>query len=487
MDMRTIVRFLSSIVVAGVLCFSAATIWASVTARVSGTINDPRGGVIANVKVVIVDEQTGIQETTRTDTQGFYSFPSLPVGHYDIEVNQPGFKAYSQTGLILNVNTALRVDVTLQIGQVNQHVTVRAAAVQVETTSSQMGEVIGATKMTAVPLNGRSYTDLLALQPGVAPVSSGQYNTLPVSGNLNAGSLSISGGRESANGFMVNGGNVEEPTYMSTAVIPNLDSIAEFRILTNNFDAEYGNYSGGQVNVITKSGTNQFHGDVFEFLRNTDLDARNYFSPARGKFIQNQFGGTGGGPIRRDKLFFFGDYQGTRQILGESTGLVLVPSAADHTGNLSDIASQLTGNVTGGNWASRLSQELGYPVTQGEPYYLPGCTVNTACVFPNAIVPQSAITIPSSNLFKYIPLPNDGPNFTTAADNATLKDDKGGIRIDYGGADSRSGMISGYYFLDDFTTSDPYTSSSFPGFSTSNDGRAQMINVSDTRAFGPPW
>jgi hypothetical protein len=143
-----------------------------------------------------------------------------------------------------------------------------------------MGEVISDVKMTTVPLNGRSYTDLLALQPGVTPVSSGQYGALSVSGNLNPGSLSVNGGRESANGFMVNGGNVEEGAFNGTSIIPNLDSIAEFRIITNNFDAEYGNYSGAQINAITKSGANAFHGDVFEFLRNTDLDARNFFSSA---------------------------------------------------------------------------------------------------------------------------------------------------------------------------------------------------------------
>ncbi len=190
--------------------------------------------------------------------------------------------------------------------------------------------------VAALPLNGRSYTDLLALQPGVLPVTTitsltvqglGQSVFSP-SGDLNPGTLSINGQRESANGFTVNGADAEETGSMAAAIVPNLDSIAEFRILSSNFDAEYGKYTGGQINVITKSGTNQFHGDVFEFLRNTDLDARNYFSPTRGTFIQNQFGGTAGGPIVRNKVFFFSDYQGTRQIQGTDTGLIPVPSLA---------------------------------------------------------------------------------------------------------------------------------------------------------------
>jgi hypothetical protein len=136
----------------------------------------------------------------------------------------------------------------------------------------------------------------------------------PVSGDLNAGNLSVNGMREANNGFLLNGATVQESGFGGTAVIPNLDSIAEFRIITNNFDAEYGNYSGGQINVITKSGTNGYHGDLFEFLRNTNLDGRDYFVPTRGAYHQNQFGGTFGGPIKRDKIFFFGDYQGNRVV-----------------------------------------------------------------------------------------------------------------------------------------------------------------------------
>src|ERR1700723_3324038 len=183
-----------------------------------------------------------------------------------------------------------------------------------------MGEVINSDQMTDVPLNNRSYTDLLSMQAGVTPSTSITSSTvqdvgasaLSPSGDLNPGTISINGQREFANAFLVNGSDVEEDVNMGAAIIPNLDSIAEFRILTNNFDAEYGEFSGGQINVITKSGTNSFHGNVFEFVRNTDLDARNFFSPTRGAFDQNQFGGTIGGPIGKNTIFFFGDYQGTR-------------------------------------------------------------------------------------------------------------------------------------------------------------------------------
>src|ERR1035438_7403251 len=208
-----------------------------------------------------------------------------------------------------------------------------------------MGEVVTGSQMTAVALNGRSYTDLLALQPGIVPVTTqtpdsivmaGVTTAIAPSGVLNAGNQSISGQREDANGYIVNGGDVKELMNGGTLVVPNLDSIAEFRVLTNNFDAQYGNYSGGVVNVVTKSGGNVVHGDGFEFLRNTDLDARNYFSPQRSFYRQNQFGGTIGGPIRKNQLFYFGDYQGTRQSQGVDTGLIPVPSRSDRSGDRSE-------------------------------------------------------------------------------------------------------------------------------------------------------
>jgi hypothetical protein len=346
----------------------------------------------------------------------------------------------------------------------------------------------------ALPLNGRSYTDLLALQPGVVPVTTitaltvqglGQSVFSP-SGDLNPGTLSINGQRESANGFMINGADAEEAGSMAAAIVPNLDSIAEFRILSDNFDAEYGKYTGGQINVITKSGANQFHGDAFEFLRNTDLDARNFFSPTRATFIQNQFGGTAGGPIVRNKVFFFSDYQGTRQIQGTDTGLIPVPSLADRTGNLSDQSSLLTGTVSGPYFANLLSQKLGYPVTTGEPYYIPGCTSPSQCVLPNATIPQSAWSAPAVNLLKYIPAPNlPGNVFSTSAYNQILNDEKIGERVD---ANTAWGTVFGYYSLDNYTENNPYPTAqggaNVPGFNGLNTGLAQLAVFGNTKTFG---
>ena len=468
-----------------------------------GTITDPTGTLVPGARVTATDTATAMGRTVTTDGQGFYSFQGLPIGRYDVEVNAPGFKPLRRTGVVIAVNSKVVVDASLAIGEHTDTVTVSESAAHVETADTQMGEVITGKQMTAVPLNGRSYTDLLALQSGVVPVTSLTSDTtqdvgvsaFSPSGDLNPGTISINGQREFANSFVLNGSDVEEDVNMGAAIVPNLDSIAEFRILTSNFDAEYGEFSGGQISVVTKSGTNAFHGDAFEFLRNTDLDARNYFSPTRGAFDQNQFGGTLGGPIRKNKVFFFADYQGTRLTQGVDTGQIPVPSLQDRAGNLSDIASSFMtigqeGNpvpttVSGPYWASQLSQKLGYAATAGEPYYFPGCTSPAQCVLPNAIIPRRAWSAPAANLLQYIPAPNN-PNgtFSTSAYNQTLQDDKGAYRLD--GA-TRQGMLSAYYSLDGWSQNNPYPvaqgGANVPGFNALNFGRAQLLALGDTKTL----
>jgi hypothetical protein len=489
-------RAAKAICVVGVL--SAAMVWASVGGRISGTVKDPSGSVIPSAQITIREVNTGLSYTTTTDDKGSYTFPLLPVGHYVLDVQASGFRGYERQGIALDTNAALTLNASLEVGKIAQSVTVSDNTLHVETTSTQMGQVITGRQMTAVPLDGRSYTDLLSLQPGVAPataitsstVQDVGATTLNPSGTLNPGNLSVNGQRETANYFSVNGSDVEEDVNAGTAIIPNLDAISEFRIVTGNFDAEYGEYSGGQISVITKSGDNSFHGNAFEFLRNTDLDARNYFSPTRGVFRQNQFGGTVGGPIRRDKLFFFLDYQGTRQTQGVDTGSISVPSDADRTGNLLDYTNQpggnqLTGLVGGPYFANLLTQKLGYNVVAGEPYYLPGCVSSSVCVFPNAVIPQSAWSVPAQRLLQYIPAPNTPlGTFATSAYNQTVRDDKAGARVD---ANTRWGLVSAYYFIDDFDLDNPYpvaqSGASVPGFDALTTGRAQLLSLGDTKTF----
>jgi hypothetical protein len=476
--------------VAVLLCGAIA--WASVGGSVAGIIKDPGGRVVANAEIIFREARTGLTYQTRSDNRGAYTFPVLPVGHYELQVQAPGFSSYERTDVVLDTNAALTIDAALQVGVVAETVSVVDNTLHVETSSTQLGQVITGRQMTAVPLDGRSYTDLLALQAGVAPQTSITATTvqdvgatvLNVSGTLNPGTISVNGQREFANYFSVNGADVEEDVNAGTSVIPNLDAIDEFRIITSSFDAEYGEFSGGQVNVVTKSGGNHFHGNVFEFLRNTDLDARNYFSPTRGAFRQNQFGGTLGGPIHRDRVFFFADYQGTRQTQGVDTGTISVPSAADRLGNLSDLSNNLTGVVGGPYFANLLTQKLGYGVTSGESYYVAGCVSSSQCVFPNATIPQAAWSTPAQKLLQYIPAPNTALGYATSSFNQIVRDDKGSFRAD---ANTRAGLLSAYYFIDDFNLDDPYpvvqSGASVPGFNAITTGRAQLFALGNTQTF----
>src|SRR6201999_2884716 len=239
---------------------------------------------------------------------------------------------------------------------------------------------------------------LLGLQAGVVPVTSESIQQdRPVSGYIKSpGNVSVNGQRETANAFLVNGGDVSEGRNMGAGLIPNLDSVEEFRLITNSFDAEYGKFSGAVVNAITKSGTNGFHGDAFEFLRNDKLDAKNYFTSNKSELRRNQFGYAAGGPAIKNKLFWFSDYQGTRQVQGAETGLVSVPTDAQRAGAWPP--ADPTGTVDGAYWAQVLSTRLGYPVAKDEPYSTATCTTTAACVFPGGVIPKSAWSAPAVNI-----------------------------------------------------------------------------------------
>ncbi len=313
---------------------AAISLHADVTGSILGVVTDSSSGVLGGVQVVATNLETGLSRTASSDPTGQYRLLALPVGHYKVEATLAGFQKFLSTGVELTVNEELRVDIVLQVGSVEQAVEVKALPIQVETTSTQLGDVIGEQKLLSLPLNGRSYIDLLGLQAGVIPVTASSIQQdRPVSGNLSAGNLSVNGQRETANAFLVNGGDVSEGRNLGASVIPNLDSVAEFRLITNSFEAEYGKFSGAVMNAITKSGSNGFHGSAFEFLRNDQLDARNFFDPDRGAFKRNQFGYAVGGPFLKNKLFWFTDYQGTREVRGLSTGFVQVPTVAERSGN----------------------------------------------------------------------------------------------------------------------------------------------------------
>jgi len=492
------VRWVAPIVLA--LCVLLNSSWADVGGRIAGVVTDPSSAFLAGATVTLSNTNNGTKQTATTNEQGRYSFPAVPVGKYELEISAPGFQTHKKIGIGIDLDTALQIDAALKIQQSQQSVDVNDSVITVQMSDTEIGQTIASQQVVDVPLNGRGYTDLLATQAGVSPVttsgasnssSGGGFGTVPVAGNENTGQFSINGQRESANEFFLNGASVQETIGQQAGIIPNLDSIAEFRIISGNADAEYGGFNGGLVNVITKSGGDRFHGSAFEFLRNTDLDANSYFSPQRPDFQQNQYGGTFGGPIKKGRAFFFVDYQGQRTVEGIETGIASVPSLLNRAGNFSDSAGTFTGKVNGSFLAQTLSSRLAYPVNLGEPYYTPGCTANTQCVLPNAIIPQSAFGLPATKMLQYIPPPNVGSNeFSSGAEKMRTDDDKGSARIDLNSA--RYGNVSAYYFVDGYTLDNPYPAG-FGGatvpapngaYDALSSGTDQVAVLRDTKTIG---
>ncbi len=454
--------------------------------RVAGVVHDATGGVIPGAEVTLRQSNqsnAATPPTEQTDGQGSFQFAVPAAGTYTIDVKAPNFTVYHAQATVSAEAPSANLDVTLVVNGSAETVEVTADALAAETTSTQLGETLESKKMESVPLNGRNFTDLMAVQAGIVPVNTAQPGAVimtgvastPPSGDANPGNLSISGQREDSNGFRVNGADVEEDVNMGTSIVPNLDAIDSFRVLTSNFDAEYGNSSGGQVLVSTKAGTEQWHGSAFEFLRNTALDARNYFSSDRAAYRQNQYGGTVGGPVFRTSAHWFGDYQGTRLTEGIDTGDISVPSMAERSGDFSQVP--LTGSVNGNAWAAQLSSALGQMVTPSESY---------AQVFPTGQIPQSIWSAPAKYLLASIPEPNAGTAvYETAAAAETLGDNKGGLRADWTHGKQ---ALTGYYFLDNYSLDNPYPTgtggASVPGFDATSNGRAQLTSFEHTMTFG---
>jgi len=439
--------------IVSIVLTSAVVLRADVTGSILGVVHDRSQAVVAGAKVVATNIQTNLKQETTSAGDGSYRILALPAGNYRLTVTASGFRTFTETDIEVKVNDQLHFDVTLDVGTVTEHVEISANAVQVQTENTQLGDVIDSKKMLALPLNGRSYLDLLGLQAGVAPGNSNQaiQQDRPVSGNLNPGNLSVNGQRETANAFLVNGGDVSEGRNLGAGLVPN-------------------------------------------------LDAKNYFAPGKSELRRNQFGYTLGGPIWKNHLFFFSDYQGTRQVQGAETGLVTVPTPAQLSGHIDPAAFMTTdsnGNpvpttVDGAYWAQVLTQRLGYTVSQNEPYSIAGCTTPAdaqagVCVFPGGVIPQPAFAKPVAGYLPFIPaptLPGDVRNYSNNSQKNTVNDDKYGERVDFN--NRKTGNWSWYYHLDNSNLHNALPSSfpSVPGFPTTTPSRAQAFVMSNTKTFG---
>lgn len=306
------------------------------TAEVLGTVRDSTGAVVPNATVTLLNELTGIEAKTTSDANGNYSFLNVRVGRYTVTAEAPGFSKFTTTGVAVNVNARQRVDVTLQVGAVTEIVEVKDIAATLQTDSSEKGQVVRTEQIVELPLNGRNYSDLALLATNVRKSPIAMSATTPREGSFN-----VNGMRSTYNNFLLDGMDnnaygTSNQGFSNQVARPSPDAVAEFKVITSNFSAEYGRVGGAVVNVVMRSGTNQFHGTAYEFFRNTKLNAVGFFKPAGGvkpTLNQNQFGTTIGGPFVRNRLFFFAAYEGLR-VIQKTLYFATIPNMNDRAGIL---------------------------------------------------------------------------------------------------------------------------------------------------------
>ena len=467
--------------------------------RILGRVSDPAGAVLPNAKVALVNEATGVSRDTKTNEGGDYDFVEVPVGTYRLEFDLTGFKKNVRHGVSLDINQVITLNMTMQLGAAQEVVDVTSEAPLVETTSTQLGAVVGDRAVSELPLNSRDTYQFLQLQPGVMSTV-GSSNSI-VYGSNNAGAVSVNGGRGRSNNFSVNGGDANDQFVNLPTVQPSPDSIQEFRVLTNTFDAEYGRNSGSVVNVVTKSGTNQFHGNVYEFFRNKVLNANAYCFSADGcpkpQFNQNQFGGTFGGPIVKDHTFFFASYEGRRIRQGIQSPAVAVPTAAERPSdtNVVNTASGpvLVADLSEAGAAAPFSGTLvnSYALAQRSGCQaavtaLGGKTVQDNAlysdIFPNNQIPLACMDATAVDLLQLVPTPTNGSTLVTVpvqperGDQFTVKFDQ---RI------NNQQNLSVYYYFDDHRLVSPFAQfqaagANVPGFASITAERFQQWNISHT-------
>lgn len=329
-----------------------SAVWAvDPTGTIAGNVSDPSGAAVAGAKVTATNLNTGLTRDTTTGANGAYIFPLLPVGFYSIAVEAAGFRHFEQRGIEVKTDQSASVPVALALGSASQSITVEANAEMVQTQSGALSQVVGQQKIVELPLNGRNAATLVLLTPGTADTTAGNFSgcqdTIQSTSYPGAQAVSANGARTDMVNYNLDGASNQDPYTNVNNPFPNPDALEEFSVQTNSFSAEYGRGSGAIVNVVTKSGTNNFHGSAFDFIRNGDVNARNFFAAQPDQLKRNQFGGSLGGPIVRNKLFFFGSYQGTQSRNVTEGNSATVPSAAERAGDFSEISRQLVNPFTG--------------------------------------------------------------------------------------------------------------------------------------------
>jgi len=443
------------------LVILALPVWAQTTGRISGFVKDPADAAVPSV--IVTTRMTQQQTTSKatTNSEGFYDFEALPPGDYEFTFEAPGFRRQVRSGVELTINENLRVDASLEVGSLETQVTVTGAAPLVDTVSPTLSGLIDDRRVVDLPLNGRNIMSLAGVLPGVLGVSVPQQMDNARSGPI----MDVNGGRSNMNLFTFNGGYFNNPSRNTGVNYPPPDAVEEIRILTHDFSAEYGHNPGSQVMVVSKSGTNQFHGGAWEFLRNNDLNARNFFAPTVPVVHQHQFGGAGGAPIRKDSLFIFGVYQGLINHQQAQSVQSFVPTAAQRSGDFIALKTTLNDPVS-----PITSKPMTDPVT-GSP-----------CVAGNQIA-AGCINPASAKLLGFVPQTDSGTIVVLAA--SPIRGDMGMGRVDWNQTSNQ--RIFGSYCLDRNSHSSPLAGSSTLAnyMSESFNESTDVVVVNDVYTFSP--
>ena len=428
-------QFIFLVSVLAILAFFAPAASAQTTASLRGTITDQSGATVAGANITLTNTGTGISRTAVSTADGSYLFEQVQVGKYKVSVEKSGFTTFVREGITLELNQFGRLDVSLKVGQETQIIEVTGNVAQVDTTGAVLGKVEDQRMIVDLPLVNRDTLQLGLLQAGVFS---------PDQDDSSGNEFSVSGQRSESLTFLLDGANNTDFLGNNIVVSPNPDAVEQFKILTNNYDAQYGRTSGGIVNQITRSGTNEFHGTGFEFLRNTVLNARDYFLPPtepKNQFKRNVFGGTFGGPIKKDKTFFFLAYQGVRTREGDTTSLLTVPDSAQRAGDFSEDCSSYDGS---GNCTDPNGLQLVNPFNGSN---IPFNKLNTPGTGPYGPTANLVNPVIQNYITKYVPIANIGTNGYIASPTESVDADQGIVHIDHNF--SEHDTLSFVYLIED--------------------------------------
>jgi len=442
------------------LCLVLPTVLAQGTGGISGYVRDPSGAAVPGASVTALMNEQQSTRTEQSDAQGFYNFVALPSGHYTLTFEGKGFQRQVRSDVELTVSENARVDAQLTVGAVQSEVQVNGTVSLVDTTSNTLSGLVDDRRVVDLPLNGRNVMSLAGILPGVTNVSAPQTQ-----GDARGGAeMDVNGGLPNAAVYVFDGAFFNNPSRNTGINMPPPDAIAEFRMLTSNFSAEYGHNSGAQVQVVSRAGTDSFHGAAWEFLRNGDLNAKDYFAPNVPFEVQNQFGAAIGGPILKRKLFFFASYQGLTNHQEAESVQAVVPSAAERSGNFTSSSTVLTDPTDPITGLPLTDPNTGAPCVAGN-------VVSPGCISPVAV-----------NLLKYVPQSATGTVVALAP--SPILNNNGNVRVDWN--QSAKNLIYGHYYQDNTSSSSPLAGGNIVGYVGQNYGIKQQNGVvNDIYTFTP--